>query len=242
MTLSLASCKDDKDEPDRETTTSGNLKDFYFTVNGEKYYYVQDDSEFYSNLGVSVSEDDSYSLMATFARGKNNGIIELKIDAYNNIPTFSDLMKGFPYTYVPNSITKGTSFILYLKPFDYENANNGDELEFGEGWYNPQYNNLSQSISNASLSEFKEGKDTSYSSFAWYAYEQDQVHGSEKLYGLSNLGKVKFVSYQDNRLTLNFEGLIMQVREDYELPPEEYYRMTGTIVFEKTKDWEAYPY
>lgn len=240
MTVSLYSCKDDKDEPDGGSTPSGNLKDFNFTVNGTKFYYVQDDSDIFSDMGITVSGDDSYSLMSTFSRGKNNGIIELQIDAYNNIPTFNDVMKGFPYTYMPNSITKSTSFQLFLEPFDYENAKNGDELKFTEGWYVPQSNNLSKSISNAHLGEYKDGKEIDYSGFSWYSY--DQRLGSEKMYGSCNYGKIKFVSYKDERLTLNFEGFVMQIDEDHELPPSEYYQMSGTIVFEKTKDWEPSPY
>lgn len=120
MTLSFASCKDDKDEPDggNNSTSFSNMT---LKINGDTYYYgrimmdMEDIMQSYQMGDVSVEKD---------------GTVFCGIVAVDKDISYNEWMDG--YRYGSNSEIFAT-LEFDLEPFDFKSAKKGQKLTIKDG-------------------------------------------------------------------------------------------------------------
>lgn len=207
MTLSLASCKDDKDEPDG-APTNGNLNSYYFTLNGKKFYYAY---EFYSlgyELNSSVKQYDETSRF-------EKKVINCYVEGFNKIIDFDDFTGSVFKPFKEGSgITDWAGFDIYLDYFDFEEAYEGQELNITD--FTTKY------INHSNIFEYHVKEDGT-------VYNSDgDLNGEEYEWASRSeiKGKVTFVSFKDDLLTLKFENIVMPEKDGYSTAT-----LSGIIVF-----------
>lgn len=192
MTLSLASCKDDKDEPDSMGSTS--FSDMTLKVNGETFYYglLQMDAGFLKTYKIGV------------VNVSHDGTVSCGITAVDKKMDFADWLEGLMYG---NPNVRYIAFDINLTPFDFKSAQKGQKLTIknGDGVYykgDPMYEWEYKSISGGDVT------------FVSYQEETDDV--DELL--IIELNNVTLSSaepirpsqiYYEAPKTLSFTGTIM---------------------------------
>lgn len=232
-TFAFTACGDDNDEPDGGNNPGGgslNVSDYNFTVNGEKYYYAIDYSEYFAGVGFPIPAEEMYSLNSKYYISDSSGSIQLSVRGYNRVITSSEQYQR-P---IPSDITRYASLTnVFLEQFDFNNTPSGTVLKTVDVFTAPMYNNLCVGIANGYIDRFEGGIEVSSERYCWYCYNQRDPANS--LYGSNDLGQITFVSYKDERLTLKLQGIRMQIDDEqhYDDPEPKYFEFNGTVVFEK---------
>lgn len=198
MTLSLTSCN--SDEPDG-APSKGNLDKYYFTVNGKKYYYAYD---FYSmdyDINSGVVEFDETSRY-------EKDVIRCTVKGFNKVISFDDFaIDAFKPFKEGSGITEFAGFNIYLDGFDYSTAKEGQELQITD------FTTYYEAHSGIGINYVQKNGSLESISYGW------PTQGSIK-------GKVTFVSYKDNYLTLKFDNIEMQEEDGNSIAT-----LSGTIVY-----------
>lgn len=209
--LSFASCSKDDDEPGKGES---GIKSYNFISNGITYYYAIDWSDI---MGSLWSFDPETDLNSGFdVRGNDypeplKNTILLEVVGRSWIPLSAEFLNP------PSEGTK-VSFSIYIDNFDYTSTNPGTKLS------------IKNVFSNSTDTE------TSYDilgNVGEYVDFSDQNPGfSDEIYHWHNgnpIGEITFISYEDNLLTLKFEGIKMW----NDLNTTKTLSLDGTITFIK---------
>ncbi|MCH5237831.1 MAG: hypothetical protein J1E95_08550 [Muribaculaceae bacterium] len=208
MTLSLYSCKSDNDEP-KGDPSNGNYENYYFTVNGKKYYYAY---EFY-NLG--------YDLNSAVTEYNENSVFKKKViccmvEGFNKVISYDDLTGSVSKPFSESSgITEDADFQIYLDYFDFNKTAEGTELKITD------FTTPSWAVSKLAIIEVDENGSIYNNRGDYNGYEYEWTSRNDVQ------GSVKFVSYKDNLLTLKFEDVVMPSTEGSSTAT-----LSGTIVFD----------
>ena len=201
MTFALTACGDD-DEPDG-APSKGNLDKYFFTVNGEKFYYAYDFYSLESDLNSGIVQFDETS----FYKKK---VIKCKVKGFNKVISFEDFTANASRPFKEGSgITSWAGLFIYLDYFDFETTKEGEELSVND--FTTYYETPSEIL----LGDVNEnGSYNNTNQYEWTSRGNIQ-------------GKIKFVSFKDNLLTLKFENLTMPQKDG-----KSSATLSGTIVFD----------
>lgn len=205
MTMSLTSCKDNNDEPNKGGTPSNsNLDSYYFTVNGEKFYYAIDYSSFMMDPELNSSVSQGF-----YPGQSNRNLVECYVKGFNKVPKFDDLMGIFN---LGGGITESALFSIYLEDFNFNNTKEGTNLEIAD--FVPENNIIHSRIGLIYYDETGKWQQNKDEDFQWTSRNNIQ-------------GKVKFVSYKNGLLTLKFEDIVMP-----NINSNSSSTLSGTITFD----------
>ncbi|MCH5218223.1 MAG: hypothetical protein J1F07_06710 [Muribaculaceae bacterium] len=208
MTFAFTACGDDDDEPDGAPSDS-NLSSYYFTVNGDKFYYAYNFYSLGGELNSSIFQYDETSLF-------QKKVIYCEVKGFNKVINFDDITGSIFKPFKDGSgITEWAGFYIYLDYFDFNNAIEGQELKITD--FTTPYN----SHSNIFVIHVKEDGSV-YNSNGDYNGEDYEWTSLSEING-----KVTFVSFKENYLTLKFENIIMPEKDGSSSAT-----LSGIIVFD----------
>ena len=201
MTFAFTACGDD-DEPDSAPSKS-NLDKYFFTVNGEKFYYAYDFYSMGSELNSGIVQFDETSRF-------EKKVIECKVKGFNKVVSFEDFIGS---TFNEGSgITDYATFYILFDYFNFNTAKEGLELEIDD------FTTYYQFPSQIFVGHVNENGKIDEKAYEWTSRGNIQ-------------GKVKFISFKDNLLTLKFENLTMPQKDGHSSAT-----LSGTIVFDTDND------